>query len=240
MIFIEPPSISGKNDRETLQQLKSYLYKTAQQLQWAFDTLEQGSPSPAPAGKTQQAVASVTPKTLFPGLKDLIIKSADIVDAYSQKIGDRMEGRYTAVSDFGTYCKKTDQRLEEDGQMLQQIYKEQETLTETVDGLYNSSRTTEAYLKTGLLDRDSEDRPIYGLEIGQANQQDGVQLFERFARFTANRLSFFDSAQVEVAWISDYKLCITNAEITGNLTIGGRFKIFSGQGLVFQWTGGSQ
>jgi len=36
----------------------------------------------------------------------------------------------------------------------------------------------------------------------------------------------------------DYKLYITNAEITGSLWLSGRFKIYYNGGLAFQWIGG--
>ena len=80
--------------------------------------------------------------------------------------------------------------------------------------------------------------PVYGLEFGQTNSVDGETVFDKFARFAADRLSFFDSNDVEVAYISDYKLYITNAEISGSLWLSGKFKIYYNGGLAFQWIGG--
>ena len=107
-----------------------------------------------------------------------------------------------------------------------------------MEGLYDSALATNAYLKSGLLDSKSDGTAVYGLEIGQTNSIGGETVFDKFARFTADRLSFFDSNDVEVAYISDYKLYITNAEITGSLWLSGRFKICYNGGLAFQWIGG--
>ena len=42
-ITINTPKITATSDRERLQQMQSYLYQMAQQLQWAFDTIETGT-----------------------------------------------------------------------------------------------------------------------------------------------------------------------------------------------------
>ena len=39
-VQIKTPNITAGNDRERLMQIQSYLYQMAQQLQWAFDTIQ--------------------------------------------------------------------------------------------------------------------------------------------------------------------------------------------------------
>jgi hypothetical protein len=95
-----------------------------------------------------------------------------------------------------------------------------------------------ANIKSGLLYYDDTGVPMYGLEIGQKTEKDGAEVFNKFARFTANKLSFYDQSSNEVAYISDYKLYITNVHITGSLTEGGFVnKVVSG-GVVTKWVGG--
>ena len=213
----------------------------AQQLQWAFDTIDTGgSTGTAAAINTQarQEAVQADPVSTFAGVKNLIIKSADIVNAYYAEISQRLEGVYVAQSDFGTYAQETAMEIRANSQSLQQLYTNTQELSDTVDGLYDSVIGTNAYLKSGLLDEKADGTPIYGLEIGQSNTVGGQAVFDKFARFTADRLSFYDSSDVEVAYISDYKLYITNAEITGSLWLSGRFKIYYKGGLAFQWMGG--
>lgn len=240
-IQIPTPNITASNDRERLQQMQSYLYRIAQQLQWAFDTLETGSNSVSQTRilPSQNAQKAASQDTTFAGLKDLIIKSADIVNAYYVQISKRLEGKYVAQSDFGTYTEQTSQEIQENSSNINQLFTNVRTLSDTVDEMYNSTLATNAYIKTGLLAEKEDGTPIYGLEVGQTNSADGVQFFDKFARFTADRLSFYDRNDIEVAYISDYHLHITNASISGTLTLMDQFEISCDSASVdFNWMGG--
>ena len=93
-----------------------------------------------------------------------------------------------------------------------------------------------AYIRTGHLDEDEYGLPVYGLEVGQSNEVNGVKIFNRYARFTSNRLSFFDQNGIEVAYISDRKLYITDVQITGSLLHGGFLDIaLADGGIVTKW-----
>lgn len=240
-VQIKTPNITAGTDQERLVQIQSYLYQMAQQLQWAFDTISTGGASSAgTSSPAQQQTVTVQadPASTFSGIKNLIIKSADIVDAYYQQISKRLEGLYVADSDFGSYREETAQEIHANSTSINQLFASTRELSSTVDELYDSTIASNAYLKSGFLDEKADGSPIYGLEIGQTNSVDGANVFDKFARFTADRLSFFDSNDVEVAYISDYKLYITNAEISGSLWLSGRFKIYYNGGLAFQWIGG--
>ena len=240
-IQIPTPNITASNDRERLQQMQSYLYRMAQQLQWAFDTLETGSNAVSQTRilPSQNAQKAASQDTTFAGLKDLIIKSADIVNAYYVQISKRLEGKYVAQSDFGTYTEQTSQEIQENSSNINQLFTNVRTLSDTVDEMYNSTLSTNAYIKTGLLAEKEDGSPIFGLEVGQTNSADGVQFFDKFARFTADRLSFYDRNDIEVAYISDYHLHITNASISGTLTLMDQFEISCDSASVdVNWMGG--
>ena len=283
-IQIQTPNITAADDRQRLQQIQSYLYRMAGQLQWAFDHLQAGtlpvSASQPARNAGKQAGAKEDPVSTFAALKNLIIKSADIVNAYYDEISSRLEGLYVAQSDFGIYAQETQLEIRGNSEGIDQLYSNEQTilthiqglrsgagtlsgrvdtlaagagsLSQRVEGLasenrdladslsqlYAQSLLTNAYIKTGLISYDSSGAPVYGLEIGQTNSVDGETVFDKFARFSSDRLSFFDSNDVEVAYISDYKLYITNAEISGTLYLSGKFKIYYNGGLAFQWTGG--
>ena len=270
-VTIPTPRITAASDRERLQQIQSYLYQMAGQLQWAFNTIETGTTgvtvqSPAPQSARSENGAVENPKATFAALKDLIIKSADIVEAYYDTISAKLEGKYVAQSDFGTFAEETRLELEGTSASISQIYTNEQTiltdlntlagnadalsgkvtelteqnkaLGDDLEQLTRQSLLTNAYIKSGLLYYREDGSPVYGLEIGQTNSAGGETVFDKFARFAADRLSFFDSNDVEVAYISDYKLYITNAEISGSLWLSGKFKIYYNGGLAFQWIGG--
>lgn len=241
-ITIQTPHITAGNDRERLMQIQSYLYQMAQQLQWAFSTIQTGNGNVSQQALQQAAKAAAKeadPAATFAGLKNLIIKSADIVNAYYQEISNRLEGVFVAQSDFGTYTEQTSQEIQENSTNINQLFTNTRILSDTVEEIYNSTLAANAYIKTGLLAEKEDGTPIYGLEVGQTNSVDGELLFDKFARFTADRLSFFDRNDIEVAYISDYHLHITNASISGTLTLMDQFEISCDNASVdFNWMGG--
>lgn len=315
------------------RRMYSYLYQTVQQLNWAMkhmETAESSGSGYVPVqrvyGASGETKPDKTPLETFSELKSLIIKSADIVNAYYDTISAKLEGLYVAQSEFGEYVEATKLELEANSKGITQNYTniqgvqtnldsavdnmqtdvgslrsnvgvvqgELNTLedsvgmvqknvdgiqgsvdglsdkvsavqadvgsvqedvagvageVETVRGDMDSLRQdvgtlntiiveTSAYIKTGVIDSDEYGIPIYGLEIGQTNEVGGEAIFNKYARFSSSRLSFYDQNDTEVAYISDYKLYITNVHITGNLTIG-HFEIDTSDGLAFLWSGGT-
>lgn len=243
------PEITGANDHERLQQLQSYLHRTVEQLQWAFNQLDGNTRDgyvvvngrALSSGSGSQGGSS-TPKETFNCIKSLIIKSADIIEAYSEKIQAELEGQYVAVSDFGTFQEETNQKIEANSTGINQVFVNVQEISGTVDGLYDQQIETQAYIRHGLLGYGEDGAPIYGIEVGQSNTIDDVEVFSKFARFTSGRLSFFDANEIEVAYISDYRLYITSAEIarvrvTEELAVGG-YVMDTTDGIAFLWAGG--
>lgn len=108
-----------------------------------------------------------------------------------------------------------------------------------IDNLNTMIVETTAHIRSGLLD-DTVFPPVYGLEVGQKDTVNGVETFNKYARFTAGRLSFYDKNDSEVAYISDYKLYISNAEITSSFKMGGFISTVKSKGdVVEKWLGGN-
>jgi hypothetical protein len=111
MINIRLPNITGKTEAEQLAQIKSYLYQFAGQLQFALSTVETvgGSNVVAQRSSAFGEPAKEDPVSTFNQLKGLIIKSAEIVHAYYEKIDSllKLSGDYTAISEFGTFKEQT-------------------------------------------------------------------------------------------------------------------------------------
>lgn len=258
------PEITGVNDHERLQQVQSYLHRTVEQLQWAFNQLDGDARDgyvvvngrALSSGSGSQGGSS-TPKETFNSIKSLIIKSADIIEAYSEKIQAELAGQYVAVSDFGTFQEETNQKIEANSTGIDQVFINVQTisgtvgeltgavgdvsgavdeLTGTVDGLYDQQIETQAYIRHGLLGYGEDGAPVYGIEVGQSNTIDDVEVFSKFARFTSGRLSFYDANEIEVAYISDYRLYITSAQVE-ELTVGD-YLMDTTDGIAFLWAGG--
>lgn len=233
------PSITGTTEKEMLSQIRSYLYQFVPQLQWALNNIE--STSTSDKAPTTQVIAQKTTSTLdaeasFNAIKSLIIKSADIVNAYYDEITERLEGIYVAESDFGTYTEETEREITKTSTRTEELFSNIQTIVSDIENIEYNLIETNAHIITGLLYYGDDGIPVYGLEVGQKNIVDGEEVFNKYARFTSDRLSFYDQNDTEVAWISGYKLYITNAEITGSLTLGG-YLIDTSRGFTLKWVG---
>lgn len=367
-VEIRLPNITGTTEREQLLQLKSYLYQLSEQLQWAFDTIDTSGKSGAAyvVSEAPRVLASSGPsnsdaQATFSSIKSLIIKSADIVDAYYEEINKRLEGVYVAQSDFGAYAEQTALEIEATSKSITQNYENVQVLIQssivntdqnakdyaetaeaeakgytdsakselddkigetaneldgkivdangridetnsalgnlgdgldavngrmggveselastkanlndniqrvadsvsTVGGLLESAKAqlrdsldqlefdlkgisefflgVSAYIKSGALYSTNSGIDVYGIEIGQEVNANGTLVYKKFARFTSEKLSFYDANDNEVAYVSDKKLYIGQAEVTISLKIGGFVDAAMPNGdVVTKWEG---
>lgn len=75
---IRLPSITAPTDAGKLEQIRSYLYQLANQLNWLF----QGVDTPAQTASVRETDVFV----LFAQLRPLLIRSAEILDAYREQM----------------------------------------------------------------------------------------------------------------------------------------------------------
>lgn len=242
-IELRLPNINGTTEREQLSQIKSYLYQIVPQLQWAMNNIGSSSSNvvvQSPVAKVSATGSSATtsPQATFDSIKSLIIKSAEIVEAYYEEVSRRLEGEYVAQSDFGTYSEQTGQVIIENSTKIENVFSNVQEIISEIESIEYTLVEVNAHIRSGLLYYD-EGVPIYGLEIGQRNNIDGEEVFNKYARFTSDRLSFYDQNDTEVAYISDYKLYIRNVEITSSYKIGGFVDTVQSNGdVVTRWVGG--
>ena len=296
------PNITGLSEKEQILQIRNYLYQLVGDLQFELNNLNSASSDVVvQSGQNSggyYASSDINAQSAFSVLKPLIIKSADIVNAYYEVINKKLSGVYVAQSDFGTYKQTTDQEILANSTSIEQAFTNIQTidtdlqgvftdveavdtklsgevdgikknvedttkalsdsiseteseLSESIDGVadklggqiealaksVDAILTVNAYIKSGLLYYNDAELPVYGVEVGQTNNVNGVDVFKKFARFTADRLSFYDQNNNEVAYISDYKLYITSVEILYNL-IGGGFILDLSRGWTLKFAGG--
>lgn len=239
------PNITGSNDREQLSQIKSYLYQLTSQLQWALNTIDTSSTSKSVVVQTQQNKVT-TPQqqadaeVSFAALKPLIIKSAEIVEAYYEEINSRLQSLYVATSDFGTFKEATKQDITQTSTDIKQVFTNVQEIDTAIENLNFTLAEVNAHIKSGLLYEDNG-KPVYGLEVGQKTEIDGNEVFKKFARFTSDRLSFYDQNDTEVAYVGDHKLFIRNVQVTSSYKIGGYVDtVTANGGVVTKWVGGDE
>lgn len=228
------PNITAPTQREQLEQVKNYLHQLVEQL----NQTAAGAGSVVMAAPVTGRQTTREKEQDFQRIKALIIKSAQVVEVLSQAVEKRLEGQYLAVSEFGTFSQQTAQQLSANAEQLQLVYENLQQLTPEVEGLEDRMIGVTAHIKTGLLEYGEDGVPLYGLEIGQRSQVDGQEVFHKYARFTAGMLAFYDRSGTQVAYISDRKLYITHAQITGSFLVGSFLDTVQPDGsVVTKWAG---
>lgn len=298
------PHITASTEKEQLLQIKNYLYQMSEQLGWALNNISSSTPTATVIKQTSTPTPApssgkIDPESTFNAIKSLIIKSADIVDAYYEEVSKKLQSIYVAQSDFGEFREEMEFEVIANSAHINEVYTNIQTITSDIVGVYsdmglveqningkiadiqnNTENVTKdlfdkidetgnaleesmdgissdlrgqidelaqsvlavlevnAYVKSGLLYYKADGLPVYGVEVGQTNNVDGVDVYKKFTRFTADRLSFYDQNDNEVAYISDYKLYITSVEILYSL-IGGGFMLDFSRGFTLKFTGGN-
>ena len=234
------PNLTAETVEGKLSQIHSYLFQLSEQLLYAFNEVDKQEKATLEKIEAKGLAAgtgtATETKNTFNAIKALIIKSADIVNAYYEEINRRLEGLYVAQSEFGIYSEQTSQSIKENSEEIERLFTNTQEISSLLNEISDTIVEVEAHIKSGLLYYNEEGAPVYGLEIGQKNTVDGTTTFNKFARFTADRLSFYDQNGAEVAYISDYRLHITEVEISGNLILG-NYLIDTSDGLLFKWVG---
>lgn len=242
-INLRLPNITATSEAGKLAQMQSYMHQLVGELNWALSTVEAAGNGYIPQTISVQQSETLSPKEAedtFNSIKALIIKSADIVMAYEKTIMTHFEGKYFAQSDFGTFIEETNRRIEENSKGVTENYTNVQRITNsdgtgTLDILEDNIRTTNAYIKRGLLGYDNNGNAVYGVEVGET-AEDGT--FLKCARFVSDRLSFFDSYGSEVAYIGAGCLYVVGKSIfLGEIQLGG-YKTDTSDGLAFTWIGG--
>ena len=254
-IDIRLPNITATTDTGKLQQVQSFLHQLVEQLNWALNNIDGsvyqssvivGRAAPT-AGTAVSAPQGDDPVSRFNSIKGLIIKSADIVNAYYEKIDGllKLSGEYVAEATFpegsAAFVEKTNTTVNANSESITLLFTNLNEILSDIESINNYKAETKAHIQAGILYRDG-DIPVVGVEIGQTVIRNGEKVFDKFARFTADRLEFYDptaaSDDEPVAYISGYNLHITNVSIKGSLKVGGyRDIVDSNGGIVTRWEG---
>lgn len=227
-VTIQLPNITAPTTEGQMQQMRGYLYQMAQELEFALNDVDRQSAQRAFTPHTQKSGAPAEREAIenFNDIKSLIIKSADIVNAYYEQMNTKFRGDYTAQSDFGTFQERTEQEIRQNSQSITQIFGNTQQISsqlgevsdvvgavaQRLSGLTQTVQEVRATIRTGLLYTDGGGVPVYGMEIGQQVEQDGVEVFRKFCRLVADRLSFYDAGGNEVAYLSDNRMHVTDIQ----------------------------
>lgn len=236
-IDIRLPNITAQDTAGKTAQMQSYLYQLAEQLNWALGTIEavESGNSPVTVKSAAGAMTEQEQKDAletFNRIKGLIIKSADIVQAYQDIYIEKFNTLYTAKGDFGNFEQAVNTTITQTADDITQQINE---LQRVVADEFEEWRESQAYLRYGKLD---DITGIAGIEIGQTITQSGAEVFQKMARFTSEGISFYVNGGDEpLAKMTATDLVIVSADIQ-DLKLGG-YHCDTSNGIAFKWVGRS-
>ena len=223
------PNITGTTADAKVTQMQSYIHQLVGQLNFALNAADK-----ATKGDTSGVVynGDADAAETFDKVKTLIIKSADIVNAYYTQMKMRFDGVYVAESAFGKYEAETKHAIEINKSDITQLISEQETITNDIKQI----RAATAWIKSGKLEEGAGG--VYGIEVGERTTVNGTEVFNKYARFTSSGIYFYTPQSKEpVAYMTGTVLNITNINVLGKMSLGG-YTVDTANGIAFKWAGG--
>ena len=228
------PNITGETPEAQLAQIKSFLYSTIEQLNYALTVTDKATATLTQ--KVEKAVDTSSPEkkaeSTFNEIKNMIIKDADIVSSYKEEITKEYDGKYVAIGKLGTYEENIRSSITEgpDG-----INVQLKSLKEITDTLRNDAvRQSEGYIKIGKID-EKDGTDVYGVEIGQNLSSDSDR--KLFSRYTADGTTLYNSNGIETIVIAAGKTKFSGNVTVDELTID-NFSLNKSNGLGLYWEGG--
>ena len=243
---LTPPVLHGNTETQ-LRTLRSYLYQMSQQLTEALEQLDGDNFVPesplrtaASASALQEEARTRTEEAA--SLKALILRSAETVEEELRRVETALTESCVARSEFGTYQEAVDTRFAASALSVEQVMG---YWSQVSDALSSFETQTSGTIRSGIVDFDGN-VPVYGVAVGQnitvtektvgGVTYGDVIVKEQFQSvFTASELSFYQGDS-KVAYLSNRQLYITDAVITGRLTLG-NWRLDAENGFTIRWIG---
>ena len=237
MIYIDLPTIGQGTSEQQLAEIRSYIYKSNEQMNATLANLtvdkiwEQTASALSASSNNSNETDELMSQ--YQKVRDLIIKTADIVIQTDEQMKMAMNGSYLAKNQFGEYLLNTSVEIDGKSTGFTQLY----TYSSELGSDYGNYKTYQQnFIKEGLLD-DSGTTPIYGVEIGLLTSEFEVELDDKKTnvtvdknkkiRVTPTELSLWDS-DIKVAYVTEGEIYFPSARITGgSININNNFKVDS-------------
>lgn len=255
MSYLEsPPNLTGTPEQQ-LVQMRSYLYRLSEALSVALEQAGgSGEKETAETVSTGGTSSEVQDATSFPGYRDIIIKTAEIVTVARTEIDreiQELQSIYVAQSEFGTYQEEIRSTLSQTAAGIEANFNAIETITGELPML----RTSAGYIKAGFI-AETDTQKLVGIAIGQTVQLDAestytdpetgveyqqvnMQRTQNCAFYTADGIYFYVDGK-QMAYFTNQRLHITDAEIENTLTFGNNKWLVNHAygGYSIKWIGG--
>lgn len=141
------PNITAKEPAEKLRQIESFLRQLVDKMNAEQSSTGRAIYTYSSNGERVQANDhnKTDAENTFETIKDLILKSADIVDSFYEKYSKKLSGYYVAKSEFGEYKEENEVSLEATAKEIELAINQIESVAKSVANL--GEETEEKLLK---------------------------------------------------------------------------------------------
>ena len=227
----ELPLISEDSSvEEQLRQIKSYLYRQAENLNYNLKNSDVTSiwkqTSEALSVSGNDEVEQMR-RDEFQALRGLIVKSATSIIKNEDSFAAHFAGDYRAESDYGTFTEEGNIHINGNPYTIGQIYKYR---AEILTDVQKYKTDLEGFIKTGVLERETSS-PVFGMEIGynKSTYTVGDEVYVNNApakiRLTPVKIGLYQG-DYEVAYLQNSAIYFPAAHSTGgSIAIGKNFSV---------------
>lgn len=241
------PDINGATPSEQIRQISSFLRQLVDNINVSNSTttVTYRSDSYTPSqGKISSPVASSsgtnkTPLQQFNDIKGLIIKSADIIDAYYEEMSKSFSSKYVAQSEFGDYQETTNTTITANAEKLVLLQESiAQTIAQTEDGSSVRVQHANAWVNIGKVETNEDGVDIYGIAVGQTTTLNGEEIYKRYATYTTAGVTLYDNKGNATARLVDGELVSARVSVSDSIKIGGyRETVGSDGSIIDRWEG---
>lgn len=240
------------------KQLRDYLVRMTQDIQAASspETIQQiVKTAAASTDKQKSDTAIADARKRAQALKSLIIKTADEVYSYVDRIVTEMQSIYIAKSDFGEYTETIRRISEETAKETIDSYEYTsmiEALSSSVDDLDTYVTMINGQIRRGIVTDPETGDEVLGITIsedlqftGQTHDEGGLTYYylapgQTLGMYTSTGWQFWING-VKAGWFDsrDGKLHVANIIVENTLQIGDGWLITTDGGFGIRYIGGT-
>lgn len=263
-INLTPPPALRSDDRNSLVQMHSFLFRMTEQLNAALTETDRRiieTEKVTGITKAQNAPGEAAPDSGNPplteqyeSLKSLIIKTAHTVQSEMDVIEKKLKSEYVAWSDWGGYTEDIQADIRQTASGVVENYKFESStkpLKDQVADFDSYMIGAIGFIQRGIIGFDDKGGPIFGIAIGESLKRTTVTVGDveytdvfdteqSLATYTANRVTFWNGG-VEVAWFSDSELVCNAIKVSERIALGDdMWEISRTNGFTIKWIGGDK
>lgn len=223
------PSLNGLDDSTKIKKMEKYLWELNDQLRFILSNLEIDNFT-IEAQDELQISAQAKEKTehemkqTLDSMKQKIINTAESISSDIQTLRETMEGHYAAVSNqFGTYTADYFRETTKSALATLDEFKQ----IEDINGYYLESK---GYVKTGEIGRNGDGSIMFGIEIGDVDNDKGTKL-----RLSKKKITILENG-IALADIEGGEMKISRVIVNDYIYLGG-YRVAVTDGVEFKWEG---